>query len=697
MSLQYDFDEDDMLFGGDDMDVNDIVCGEGDMDIEHGIEEEVEPQDKGINVQQSDVIQSSQKMVVSNQLETNIGYYINERIIIYGVEQPYLIDSDNVTVSRSWEEQSDKGLFQYISDIFKNNKIVKETTDAIVAFNKRMSIGGFVDTYNSVNITANVFKNLIRQSTLPLNDVDILCKILDNVNSYFSLINLKDNPRIFYSTVYIYMKVRLCPEHVRAVMIRSRILHGLGIAYMNDGRLTTLTSLVDPRNQLERDLIKSHDMNVLRKDLPLVDKIIENDPTMTQMDTEDKYDYLDRKRKLDSSYMMIVAKYFQSNKDYINVMKVNSKYKNITNNFKYNPIPDVSIFPNIQTRYLYSRNEQYDYDNLNIYKYVLWYEIGGTEYNNLLARINRDHQDLVNRLHAKNGNKRLEYPMYEDDINIDAKKQISSDYSYNRTTDQNNITRVTYDDNVTYVKKVKDNMNDVDEVVLGKNIVKLGESAFNDWMYLKKVTMNFSATEIPSYCFQNTSIMDIIIPEGVTSIGSYAFNFCTNVTRLSLPNTLKSIGQCAFTRIAVKTITVPSSVAYIDNNAFSCCSNLTSVIFNDANDPIAIGEDVFFLNDSLTIIDFGQRPVIIKSKSLYNISNSMALRVHVNTFITEGMSNVNVAIKYPDKDTVICNILSEEFAIGYRQFNGRHKTLSITIIYEVWNGEKLVSMAKDAE
>lgn len=310
MSLQYDFDEDDIIFGGDDMDVNDIVCGEGDMDIEYGIEEEVEQQDKGINVQQSDVNQTPQRMVVSNQLETNLAYYLKERIIIYGVEQPYLIDSDNATVSRSWEAQSDRGLFQYISDIFKNNKVVKETTDAIVAFNQRMSTGGFVDTYNSVKVTANVFKNLIRQSTLPLNDVDILCKILDNVNSYFSLINLKDNPRIFYSTANIYMTVRLLPEHLRAVAIRSRLLHGLGIAYMNDGRLTTLTSLVDPRNQLEKDLIKLHDMNVLSKDLPLVDKIIENDPTMTQMETEEKYDYLDRKRKLDRSYMIIVAKYF---------------------------------------------------------------------------------------------------------------------------------------------------------------------------------------------------------------------------------------------------------------------------------------------------------------------------------------------------------------------------------------------------
>lgn len=697
MNLQYDFDEDDMIFGGDDMDVNDIVCGEGDMDIEYGIEEEVEPQDKGINVQQSDVNQTPQRMVVSNQLETNLAYYLKERIIIYGVEQPYLIDSDNATVSRSWEAQSDRGLFQYISDIFKNNKVVKETTDAIVAFNQRMSTGGFVDTYNSVKVTANVFKNLIRQSTLPLNDVDILCKILDNVNSYFSLINLKDNPRIFYSTANIYMTVRTLPVYSRIAVIKSRLLHGLGIAYMNDGRLTTLTSLVDPRNQLEKDLIKLHNMNVLSKDLPLVDKIIENDPTMTQMETEEKYDYLDRKRKLDRSYMMIVAKYFQSNNDYINVMKVNKKYNDIADTFKFNPIPDVSIFPNIQTRYLYSKYELYDFENPNIYKYVLWYEINGFDYNNLVKRINSDHKYLVERLHEENGNQPLQYPMYEGYINIDAKKQISSEYSYNRKTDQNNITRVTYDDNITYVKKVKDNMNDVDEVVLDKNIVKLGESAFNDWMSLKKVTMNFSATEIPAYCFQDTAIRDIIIPEGVTSIGPYAFNFCTSVTRLDLPNTLKSIGECAFTRIAVKTVTIPSNVAYIDNNAFSCCSNLTSVIFNDATDPIAIGEDVFFLNDSLTIIDFGQRPVMIKSKSLYNVSKSMGLRVHVNTFMTEGMSNVNVAIKNPTKDTVICNILSEEFAIGYRQFNGRHKTLSITIIYEVWNGEKLLSMTKEVE
>ena len=63
---------------------------------------------------------------------------------------------------------------------------------------------------------------------------------------------------------------------------------------------------------------------------------------------EDKY-----KWQLTVDFIMIVGKYFKSNKDFINVMKVCKKYKELVLMYKFNPISDISLFENIQTLHFY--------------------------------------------------------------------------------------------------------------------------------------------------------------------------------------------------------------------------------------------------------------------------------------------------------------------------------------------------------
>ena len=51
---------------------------------------------------------------------------------------------------------------------------------------------------------------------------------------------------------------------------------------------------------------------------------------------------------------MIIGKYFKSNADYINIMKVCKKYKELVLMYKFNPISDISLFKNIQTQHFYN-------------------------------------------------------------------------------------------------------------------------------------------------------------------------------------------------------------------------------------------------------------------------------------------------------------------------------------------------------
>ena len=70
--------------------------------------------------------------------------------------------------------------------------------------------------------------------------------------------------------------------------------------------------------------------------------------------------------------MMIVGKYFETNNDYINVMKLNTRYRELTQMYHFNPIPDTSLFENMETQYLYSKGDK---KQEGIERHVYWYQV----------------------------------------------------------------------------------------------------------------------------------------------------------------------------------------------------------------------------------------------------------------------------------------------------------------------------------
>ncbi|KAL7719204.1 Leucine rich repeat containing protein BspA family protein [Entamoeba marina] len=81
---------------------------------------------------------------------------------------------------------------------------------------------------------------------------------------------------------------------------------------------------------------------------------------------------------LDTYSLMITSKYFNSKSDFISLICVNSKFRQIVDMFRYNPIIDVnkSLFHNIQTQYVYA------YETLvpGVDKYVIWRKVNYEEY-----------------------------------------------------------------------------------------------------------------------------------------------------------------------------------------------------------------------------------------------------------------------------------------------------------------------------
>ena len=62
---------------------------------------------------------------------------------------------------------------------------------------------------------------------------------------------------------------------------------------------------------------------------------------------------LKKKWEITIDIMMIIGKYFKSNNDYLNVMRLSKIYEKLTQTYHFNPISDFSLFENIETQYLY--------------------------------------------------------------------------------------------------------------------------------------------------------------------------------------------------------------------------------------------------------------------------------------------------------------------------------------------------------
>ena len=75
--------------------------------------------------------------------------------------------------------------------------------------------------------------------------------------------------------------------------------------------------------------------------------------------------------RLTIDYMMIVGKYLRTCADYVNLMRVSKRYSKITKMYKFNPISDCTLFPNIQTQHFYMYRDIF-YRNRGMYQYVYW-------------------------------------------------------------------------------------------------------------------------------------------------------------------------------------------------------------------------------------------------------------------------------------------------------------------------------------
>lgn len=182
------------------------------------------------------------------------------------------------------------------------------------------------------------------------------------------------------------------------------------------------------------------------------------------------------------------------------------------------------------------------------------------------------------------------------------------------------ITSMVFGDNIENISSsICKGMNNLSEIILGKNIKDIELDAFidtelskNDIVYIDKclirakVSGDYVISEgtrmIANGAFRECKeLYKVTIPDSVTSIGDEAFMGCSSLTFVTIPDSVTSIGGSAFRYCSSLTsVTIPNSVTSIGEHAFQGCSSLTSITIPDS--VTSIGDSAFRYCSSLISI-----------------------------------------------------------------------------------------------
>lgn len=221
----------------------------------------------------------------------------------------------------------------------------------------------------------------------------------------------------------------------------------------------------------------------------------------------------------------------------------------------------------------------------------------------------------------------------------------------------------------------------VTSITIPKSVKRIGDSAFNTFLALKKVAFAAGSElesigkdafhwckvleeiELPSSvktigesAFENCeSLVSITLPEGVSGIAQYTFEGCKNLTTVSIPSTAANIGYRAFYQCyQLEEIDIPEGVLSIESQAFLDCTRLSKVYLPKSLESIAV---VF------TVSGGGGRSLSV----YYNGTEEEWKAVKKGSTIGNGRKEINVVYK------TTCTV----------QFDGNADNLGITGIVEV--------------
>ena len=272
------------------------------------------------------------------------------------------------------------------------------------------------------------------------------------------------------------------------------------------------------------------------------------------------------KKQIDCYHIMIISRYFEYSTDYLNIIQVNKKYKNLLELFRYNPIPieTMKLFPNIQTHYLYNPNEQ-QFDSVELK--AICYEISYSEYREYISK----------------------------EPNMKCFKIVYT--SEDRKIFGNDIPEGIY--------KLDDDCfrdSDICEIVIPDSVREIGCNCFFHCSKLSSIQLSTNITSLPFMCFGLClNLKQIVLPDSIISMKGSFFN-CNSLSAIGLSKNLVYIGESSFKNcVSLRQITFPDTLKCIDENAFNCCILLSQIVL--PHSVRRLGDNAFSKCSFLTSIE----------------------------------------------------------------------------------------------
>ncbi len=205
--------------------------------------------------------------------------------------------------------------------------------------------------------------------------------------------------------------------------------------------------------------------------------------------------------------------------------------------------------------------------------------------------------------------------------------------------------------------------------VIGKDIVEIGEEAFEDCKLLNNIDIPQSVTKIGYNAFAGCELLEeLVIPAKVEHIGRGAFSSCKSLTEMVIPENVTVVEDELFKDCeSLSVVTLPKTITNIDKDAFSGCSSLTDVYFmgtkNQWNRNVEIAEG----NEAL-------------ANATIHFMSSDIIDVKGNSITLSGSIGVNYYIELSEQ------ILADEGATVVFTYNDNTVTVPVSEGVETENG-----------
>ena len=153
----------------------------------------------------------------------------------------------------------------------------------------------------------------------------------------------------------------------------------------------------------------------------------------------------------------------------------------------------------------------------------------------------------------------------------------------------------------------------------GEIITKIGDSAFENEIKTKTLTIPDTVTSVGTKAFQGLyQLEEISLSENTETLGDYALAGCFNLEEIELPETLEKVGNGAFKRTGIYTIDL-KNVSKVGSYAFESCRNIGNIDYGEAD--LTMGDAVFRYCRNITDFVVGDNVVSLGSNILAGCNN----------------------------------------------------------------------------